>query len=183
MWHERSHGTDGEALPSVCCAKTSWPPTNATFIGVLSFRTRCTRRIASLLACADNGVIIRAFRQNAPALRPLAHGLSLAPEDADTPSPGYQTCRHLLRLPALQPATTAIPGYFSAHACQRDGGRLLSHASQPPHAWPLLCSQGLGIIRLFTEASWYVCQHSRATRWIRAERTRAPHGATPGAVL
>src|SRR5947209_4597569 len=48
----------------------------------------------------------------------------------------------------------------------------------------LFCAlKDLGIIRLFTEASWYVCQHSRATRWIRSERTRAPNGATPGAVL
>src|SRR4029450_4854321 len=60
MWHEMSPGTDCEALPSVCCARTSWPPTNSTFIGVLSFRTRCTRRIASLLACADNGRILLA---------------------------------------------------------------------------------------------------------------------------
>src|SRR5947208_3304806 len=61
MWHEMSHGTDGEALPSVCGAKTSWPPTNSTFIGVLSFRTRGTRSIASLLACVNNGGFPRAL--------------------------------------------------------------------------------------------------------------------------
>ena len=50
MWHEMSHGTDGEALPVRLWFKNFWPH-QLDVIGVLSCRTRCTRRIASLLAC------------------------------------------------------------------------------------------------------------------------------------
>src|SRR2546423_15538668 len=50
-------GCGCEAVPYLCCLKTPQPPTKSTFIGVLSFRTRCTHRIAPLVACADNGRI------------------------------------------------------------------------------------------------------------------------------
>ena len=37
-----------KAIPSVCCPKTSWLTTNSTFLGILSFRTRCAGKYCLL---------------------------------------------------------------------------------------------------------------------------------------
>ena len=46
------------AIPSACCRKTSWPPTNSTFIDVLSFCTRFAVTIAPRVSCTNNGRIL-----------------------------------------------------------------------------------------------------------------------------
>src|SRR4029450_9119395 len=48
------------AIPSACCRKTSWPPTNSTFIDVLSFCTRFAVTIAPRVSCTNNGRILLA---------------------------------------------------------------------------------------------------------------------------
>jgi hypothetical protein len=50
-----SLGADARLSRTDAVQKLPGYPTKSTFIGGLSFRTHCARRMASLTSCTDNG--------------------------------------------------------------------------------------------------------------------------------
>jgi hypothetical protein len=69
-----------------------------------------------------------------------------------------------------QPATTAIPGH-GLHALVKEAEVVYhpSHHRQPSPAWQSERSSGTWYHPSCQGGSWYVCEHSRATRWVRPE--------------